>query len=212
MNIVAIGHDQPAASQLESHCRAILAGRLQEFAVAPALVPGNAAFGRFDVVLLDPPLPGSRPFGSLTGTPTIVISAHTSLALEAFDQGAIDFVPKPVNRERLARALLRVAPRRAAPVGEPFIAVRRLYVAAEDKYSALVRRDGRRMFHDRSIGWMESRLPPSFVRIHKSYLVRFLAVSRVVVRKGSRYTAVLTDGQHLPIGRSRYPRLRALLM
>jgi len=52
-------------------------------------------------------------------------------------------------------------------------------------------------------------LPESFVRIHKSFLVRFAMVSRLLVLRGSRYFAELKNGQRLPVGRSRYEHIKA---
>jgi DNA-binding LytR/AlgR family response regulator len=166
-----------------------------------------------------PPANPANPFQ------TIVVSARTDLALHAFECGVLDFVPKPVTRERLARALRRVTPRsESAPHSQRFLAVRRfgridlvavedlLYVEGADKYSELVLANGQRNFYDKCLGRLEASLPRSFVRIHKSYLVRFAMVSRLHVLKGSRYFAELKNGQRLPVGRSRYERVKSQLI
>ena len=117
---------------------------------------------------------------------------------------------------------------RAVPILSPaspehFLAVRRLgridlvslddllYIEGSDKYAELVLVNGERKFYDRGLGRVESTLPPSFVRIHKSYLVRFAMVSRLLVLRGSRYFVELKTGQRLPVGRTRYARLKARL-
>ncbi|MBI5771522.1 MAG: LytTR family transcriptional regulator [Verrucomicrobia bacterium] len=87
-----------------------------------------------------------------------------------------------------------------------------LYVEGSDKYAELVLANGQRKFYDRCLSRVEAVLPPSFVRIHKSYLVRFNAVSRLIVQRGSRYYAELTTGLRLPIGRSRYARVKSRLL
>ncbi|MEJ1970967.1 MAG: LytTR family DNA-binding domain-containing protein [Lacunisphaera sp.] len=69
-----------------------------------------------------------------------------------------------------------------------------------------------RSFHDQCLGRMEATLPRSFVRIHKSYLVRFPMISRLLVLRGSRYFAVLKNGQRLPVGRSRYAQIKSRLL
>jgi DNA-binding LytR/AlgR family response regulator len=111
-----------------------------------------------------------------------------------------------------------------AAVPEQFLAVRGpgridlvalddlLYIEGLDKYAELVLADGQRKFYDRGLGRAEATLPPSFVRIHKSYLVRFAQISRLIVLRGSRYFAELKTGQRLPVGRSRYARLKARLL
>ena len=87
-----------------------------------------------------------------------------------------------------------------------------LYVEGSDKYAELVLANGQRKFYDRCLGRAEATLPPSFVRIHKSYLVRFAQISRLIVLRGSRYFAELKTGQRLPVGRSRYAQLKARLL
>lgn len=117
-----------------------------------------------------------------------------------------------------------------APIRPPsavaghFIAVRRygrieliavddlLYVEGADKYSELVLTNGRRSFYDQGLGRLEARLPEAFVRIHKSYVVRFTMISRLIVMRGSRYFAELRNGQRLPVGRSRYIYIKSMLL
>ena len=232
MKILAIEDEPREALVLERLCSAILADRLERFEVADSL--GAAAVQlretAFDAVLLDPQvqegngldLPPANPANPFQ---TIVVSARTDLALHAFECGVLDFVPKPVTRERLARALRRVTPRsESAPHSQRFLAVRRfgridlvavedlLYVEGADKYSELVLANGQRNFYDKCLGRLEASLPRSFVRIHKSYLVRFAMVSRLHVLKGSRYFAELKNGQRLPVGRSRYERVKSQLI
>jgi DNA-binding LytR/AlgR family response regulator len=232
MKILLIDNEPRMAAALEQHCRAILTTRLEQFAIANS--PGDAASQlnatAYDVVLLDPQLQGVNAMAQLTTrTPrsyqTIFISARPDLAAGAFDYGALDFVPKPVVRERLARALHRAERRPDHPAPpDQFLAVRRLgridlvavddllYVEGADKYSELVLANGRRDFYDQCLGRVEASLPASFVRIHKSFLVRFSHISRLLVQRGSRYFAELKNGQRLPVGRSRYGFIKARLI
>jgi DNA-binding LytR/AlgR family response regulator len=137
----------------------------------------------------------------------------------------LDFVPKPVGQERLALALRRARSARA-PQSPPqsFLAVRRLgrldlvalddllYIEGADKYSELVLANGQRNFYDKCLGRLEATLPPNFVRIHKSFLVRFNLITRLHVLRGSRYFAELKNGHRLPVGRSRYGTIKARLL
>ncbi len=232
MKILLIAHDPRATLLLEQHCRAILGPRLTRLASTDSIAIACTLLeeAAFDVVLLDPDLMPSE--GLELPAPrtnrafrTIVVSANTELSQRAFDYGVLDFVPKPVSRERLAMALSRAA--RPAESGEPaelYLAVRRmgridfvpvsdlLYVEGADKYSELVLTNGQRSFYDKCLGRLEATLPPSFVRIHKSYLVRFPMISRLVVRRGSRYFAELRNGLRLPVGRSRYEGIKSRLI
>lgn len=232
MRILLVANEPRATLLLEQHCRAILGHRLTLLATADSIPNATARLEEadFDVVLLDPDLvesgglelPSPRNKRAFS---TIIVSAYTELSLRAYDYGVLDFVPKPVSRERLAMALRRVVPQdESAGPPDQFLAVRRkgridlvpvndlLYVEGADKYSELVLTNGQRSFSDKCLGRLEATLPPSFVRIHKSYLVRFPMVSRLLVKRGSRYFAELRNGLRLPVGRSRYERIKSRLI
>jgi DNA-binding LytR/AlgR family response regulator len=72
-----------------------------------------------DVAFLDIRMPGldglelARVFGARTHV--VFITAYAEHALAAFDEGAVDYVMKPLSMERLARALERVRARLASP-------------------------------------------------------------------------------------------------
>lgn len=231
MKILSLVHNHRDALQLEEQCRSILHGSVEAYERADTLESAATRLRTepIDVLLLDPRLPGDDGLallhrGLVRGAQTIVVADDPALAVRAFDCGALDFVPKPATRERLAKALLRVTPPRPPGPVERFIAVRRhgriefvplddlLYAEGSDKYSELVLANGRRSFYDKCLGRLEASLPPSFVRIHKSYLVRFPMVSRLLVKKGSRYYAELKNGERLPVGRSRYAQVKSRLL
>jgi DNA-binding LytR/AlgR family response regulator len=227
LKIALIGSTPEAAREIEQLCRSVLGSELGPFV---ALDPGAAAsVEAYDAVLVDPDLTPDRPLdlqlrAAGGSARSILVSARSELAVSAFDCGVLDFVPKPVRRERLAKALGRVRRLPNPGPNEIFLAVRKagridlvpledvMYVEGADKYSELVLANGRRNFHDSALGDLEATLPPSFVRIHKSYLVRFALVSRLLVLKGSRYFAELKDGRRLPVGRSRYRSVKSRLL
>jgi DNA-binding LytR/AlgR family response regulator len=155
---------------------------------------------------------------------TVIVSANTDRALEAFEYGVLDFVPKPFTRERLALALRRAND--AGPRTNPsarLLAVKKfgrlelvpvddvLYVQGAGNYTELVRADGRRDLHDKTLEKLAALLPPDFERIHKSYLVRLSALKALHASEGSHYEAELKDGTRLPVGRTRYKELREKL-
>lgn len=118
---VLIADDEPIARQvLREHVEAI-AG----LEVAGEAATGAEALQRIldlkpDLVLLDlqmPELDGLATVRSLRGTsaPLIIfVTAHEQHALEAFEVGAVDYLLKPVRRERLEAAVEKA--RRQAPV------------------------------------------------------------------------------------------------
>ena len=75
-----------------------------------------------DLCLLDIRMPGMSGLDvaqRIDGrTPVILVTAYSEHAVTAFEAGAVDYVLKPVELPRLAKALERAAPRLGAP-GQP---------------------------------------------------------------------------------------------
>ncbi|MBX2973277.1 MAG: response regulator transcription factor [Flavobacteriales bacterium] len=64
----------------------------------------------YDVALLDidmPGLNGLQVAERLQGRPVIFTTAHERFAADAFDREALDFIRKPITRERLERGLVK---------------------------------------------------------------------------------------------------------
>ena len=229
VRILAVDADSAHASLLGRHCRAILAHRLKGYDVAATCEAAAARLAEsvFDLVMLDP---GGRRGDGFTliakkhvpAERVLVVSAHTDLAMRAFDYGVVDFVPKPAQRARLKKALGRAVAFAGNSLRSQnrFLTVRKVgkrefvdldelcYVKSSDKFSELIFPGGRREFCDKSLGHLEAVLPKSFVRIHRSYLVRWTAVERLLVQRGSRYFVELKTGEKLPVGRSRCAALK----
>ena len=165
-----------------------------------------------DLILLDVQMPGpdGLQFADILRekaaraerTPAIVfVTAHAQHALRAFELDAMDYLTKPVRRERLQAALLRVEQRlaeRAAaqvqPVAEaagsadanviivndrgrllrvPVAEV--LYLKAELKYLTL-RTASQSLVMDGALSDYEQRLGERFLRVHRNALVAKAAV------------------------------------
>ncbi|MEM6794576.1 MAG: LytTR family DNA-binding domain-containing protein, partial [Acidobacteriota bacterium] len=160
----------------------------------------------------------SRPFA------TVVVSAHGERALEAFELGVLDFVPKPFSRRRLEQALRRATGELAAARKPSYLAVRRsgavhllpihevVFVRASGDYAELHAADGGVHLHDKTLTRLEALLPERFLRIHRSYLVDLERARRLKAEEGSRYRLELRCGRELPVGRTRVAELKKLLV
>jgi len=153
---------------------------------------------------------------------TVVVSAHHEQAIRAFDYGVADFVAKPWTFERLRIAVERATyaeGRRLAPPGESgdwrrrtpearFVVVRKgrelrtirvddlVFIRGADDYSELHLADGSVHLHEKSLTALESLLPATFARVHRSYIAN---LGRV---RGVRAAAlVLDDDSLVPVGR-----------
>lgn len=228
---VVIVEDEPAiARRLERMTREILGSRLGELTVEHRFDDARRTLAarRPDLLILDLNLGGQDGFrlleeGMARAEHTVVVSAHTDQALRAFDLGVTDFLGKPFGRERLARALERSLEARSEDEPSRTLAIRRpggidlvaiadlVYAKGSGSYAQLVLRDGStELFHD-TLDGLTRRLPETFARTHRSYVVRLDAVKSLLALEGSRYELVLHDGTRLPVGRSRVAEVRGRL-
>ena len=156
----------------------------------------------FDVVLLDIHMPGqdglalAHALQALPQPPAVVfVTAHADHAVSAFELDAVDYLTKPVRRERLQQALAKVqrgarAPLPAAapsvPDGESLLIQDRgrterlplaevLYFKAEQKY-VTVRTATRSYIMDGALSELEAKYAPRFLRVHRNALVSRRAV------------------------------------
>jgi two-component system response regulator AlgR len=154
-----------------------------------------------DLVLLDIRMPGrdglqlAEALRTLPQLPSVVfVTAHGSHALRAFELDAVDYLTKPVRRDRLLAALQRAQLRRSsapsAPAAldeTPALVVHErtrtlripldevLYLRAEMKYVTL-HTTTRSHVLDESLADLELRLGSGFIRIHRNALVARRAV------------------------------------
>jgi len=121
---VLIADDEPIARQvLREHVEAIPGLELAGEASTGAEALQGILDLKPDLVLLDlqmPEIDGLSAVRSLRGErrPLIIfVTAHEHHAVEAFEVGAVDYLLKPVRRERLERAIEKA--RRQAPSAAP---------------------------------------------------------------------------------------------
>lgn len=180
-----------------------------------------------DGLLLDLNLRGADGFSLLArtlagGLPTVVISAHHERALEAFEHGVLDFVPKPFVPERLHAALDRLltrSPQTLQPVlgvwrahgvaVVPIADVRRIEADGDDCRLHLC--SGRIELVERTLDSLAQQLATPFQRCHRRHLVNLLCVRTLCGGRGSRYQLALDDDSAVPVGRTWLPEIRARL-
>ncbi len=195
-----------------------------------------------DLIFLDVQMPKLTGFDvlELIGTDVSVIftTAYDQYAMRAFEVHAVDYLLKPIGRERFDAALERAKSRLgekmppahelAATARPPQQFLERLvvkdgakvtlipvgkldYAEAQDDYVALASQ-GKKHLKQQTIAGLEAGLnPDSFVRIHRSYIVNLERVARIEPYGKDSRLAILTDGTRLPVSRAGYARLKALL-
>ena len=195
-----------------------------------------------DLIFLDVQMPKLSGFDVLeligTETPVIFVTAYDQYAMRAFEVHAVDYLLKPIGRERFEAALERAksrlsqkipsAPELAAAARPPkqfldrivvrdgtrvtLIPVGKLdYAEAQDDYVALAT-EGKKHIKQQTIASLEACLDPDrFVRVHRSYIVNFERVVRIEPYGKDSRLAILADNTRLPVSRSGYARLKSLL-
>ncbi len=172
--------------------------------------------------------------GRASAPAIVFVTAFDEFAVAAFDAAAVDYLLKPVAPERLEKAVARVSDRLRlaadAPAGAPVAAPSRYAqefwvpnrgelarVAVADIERIEAERDYMRLhagarswlIHE-TIGALEARLDPAeFIRLHRSTIVRRDRIARLTHDGQGNWTAELSGGEQLRIGRTYLASVRA---
>ncbi|MPZ29067.1 MAG: response regulator [Micromonosporaceae bacterium] len=192
-----------------------------------------------DAVFLDIRMPGldgmelARVLRRFARPPEIVfVTAYDDRAVDAFELGVADYVPKPVQAERLAESLRRVVSGRAVPGQRPaaqppepdvtipveLAGTTRLlarsavdWVEAQGDYARLHTADGSHLVRVPLATLAQRWAGAGFVRIHRSYLVQLGRVTELRPA-GPGYVVVVVGGTELPVSRRHTSELRDRLV
>lgn len=193
---------------------------------------------RPDLLLLDIAMPGMDGIevaralaGSAFHPAVIFVTAFDNFAVAAFDVAAVDYLMKPVDGERLARALDRAREHiaKGAPAPAPIAGryVEEFWVpdqnglvriAASDIDRITAERDYMRLHVGkrswliyRTIGKLEEELDPElFVRVHRSSILRRDTIAGFVRDTMGHWVARLCDGSEQRIGRNYSDQVKKL--
>ena len=195
-----------------------------------------------DLIFLDVQMPKLTGFDvlELVGEDVSVIftTAYDQYAMRAFEVHAVDYLLKPIGKERFEEALARAKRRlgekmppaqKLAESARPpqqflerivvkdgtrvtLIPIGKLdYAEAQDDYVALASQ-GKKHLKQQTIASLEACLDPNcFVRVHRSYIVNLERVVRIEPYGKDSRLAILADGARLPVSRAGYARLQSLL-
>lgn len=174
-----------------------------------------------DVVLLDIEMPGCSGTEVAASLPeprprVIFCTAFDRYAVEAFDLNAVDYLLKPVARDRLEAALRKAAPtpatlphaqRLLARAGERYVVIPVQDIVAflsEQGLTHLFTRD-KDYWMDPTLNDLETRLDPAlFFRISRAALICIDEVKEVAPMPGGSAEVALKNGRRLEVSRRRY--------
>ena len=159
----------------------------------------------------------------------IFVTAYDQFAMKAFDYSGIGYILKPIDPDRLVEAVGRVRPRQQARTDERLTAMQQyqgnpnsftklpigavdgmrfeeisdiVRFEADDNYTHIHLKDGKRVTTSRTIKHYEDLLAPcNFYRVHKRHVINMNYMKRFV--KGEGGYLIMEDGKQIEVSRRR---------
>jgi two-component system LytT family response regulator len=235
--------DEPLARALVKK----LLGQYDMFTVVAEGADGFEGFKNIqehqpDLIFLDIQMPrinGFEMLELLDAPPAVIFTtAFDSYAMKAFEAHAVDYLLKPVTKERFDKAiqkwLQQAATRPKTDVQELLTekvyegyqhrivvkdngAIRIIpaqdiqYVEASDDYIKIFT-PGSKYLKKATLSHVETSLDPAqFVRVHRSYIIPVSQLLRIEPYEKDSHIALLQCGAKIPVSKSGMTRLKTLL-
>lgn len=192
-----------------------------------------------DLLFLDiqmPKITGFELLELLDNQPdTIFTTAFDEYAIKAFEQHAIDYLLKPISKERFDTAMQKFRDMRFGKGMKPdptlltndqalervvvktgtkinIVPVDQIsFLQADDDYVQIHTAEGRFLKKD-TMSTFEKRLDASqFVRIHRSFIVQINQIDRIEPYEKDSFVAILKTGEKLSVSKAGYTRLKQIL-
>jgi two-component system response regulator LytT len=238
INTIIVDDEKPARDELAYLLKGFpeinVIGQGKNGVEAVALIKEHAP----DLVFLDVQMPGLDGFGVLKKlverkmkVPHVVFAtAFDHYAVQAFDVNAVDYVLKPFDKPRIAKAIARARKmmetqtkqNSSQPVKVLVKSQQRLllvdaedlvYASIQDGVISVMARDAEGTSNYRTLEELNDALDSeSFWRPHRSYLVNIHHIKEVVPWFKSAYMLKMNDKKQteIPVSRAQTKRLREL--
>jgi two-component system, LytTR family, response regulator len=193
-----------------------------------------------DLIFLDvqmPKLNGFELLELLEDPPAVIFTtAFDNYAVRAFDAHAIDYLLKPISRNRFEKAIEKFKSQDRALLPEkdsgtqiniienPDRVVVKVkqeikiipladihYLEANDDFVNIITKEGK-FLKNRTLTSFEKWLDPTqFVRVHRSYLVNISEIVKIENYEKESHLLRLKSGHAIPVSKTGYPRLKQAL-
>jgi two-component system LytT family response regulator len=166
----------------------------------------------------------------------IFTTAFDEYALKAFEANAMDYLLKPFSRERFDKAMQKYLHERQqqkttkTSFDEPLLPeqAQRIvvkwngkikiipmqeiqYLEAADDYVRIYTAEGA-FLKNKTMGYFEKTLSPAlFVRTHRSFMINVHQITRIEPYERESYMGILKSGAKVPVSKSGYQKLKAVL-
>lgn len=227
MNILIVEDERIIAQRLERFIRNILGTKVHHLHAVRSLAAAQERTQQnpWDIVFLDLNLKGKDGFELLhqavaASFQTVVVSAYTERAFEAFQLGVFDFIGKPFDEARVAKTLETYLANRRGQSDTKVLAIKKhqglclipledvLFIKGANTYSELHLVSGDEELHNKGLEQLSGVLPPDWVRVHKSYIVPKSRIQAWITGEGSSYRVELTGGVQIPVSRRRFSEFK----
>jgi two-component system LytT family response regulator len=187
-----------------------------------------------DLIFLDIEMPvynGFEMLSRLKDPPKVIFTtAYDQYAVKAFEEESIDYLLKPIEQERLAKALMKLQSRQepaytiplellmkqlnrkkeikslTVKIGNRIILVKLndlAFIDAEDKYVFLNTTDGKRHLTDFTLSALQEKLPEEFVRISRSIIIHAELIKEIRKSFNGTFFFLMCDAQGSKLNSSR---------
>ncbi|MBU1099515.1 MAG: LytTR family DNA-binding domain-containing protein [Bacteroidetes bacterium] len=227
MNILIVEDEPPIARDIEFICREVLKDKLETVTLQGTLSSAKKIImdHKFDLCLLDLNLNGENGFSLLEDITTesfhtVIVSAYTEKAIEAFEYGVFDFIAKPFDRPRFEKMFNRYFSQTGKnEATTKYLSYRKKnethiinideihYFRAADTYVLAELKNGNSALLNKTMDRLEQILPDRFLRIHRSYIVDINSINSFGHDAGGKYKLYLKDNTELPLNRKVYKEL-----
>ena len=188
-----------------------------------------------DLIFLDiemPILNGFEMLSKLTHQPVVVFTtAYDQYAIKAFEENSIDYLLKPIEKERLEKTVRKLEtsqnlstdlkplqqlidqlkPKKelktlTVKIGDKILLIKLdeiCHIEAEEKYVFLRTADGTSHLTDFTLASLEDKLPDNFVRVHRSSIINSNRIKEIRKRFNGSLVFVLDDKEGKRVNSSR---------
>lgn len=170
----------------------------------------------------------------------IFTTAFDEFALKAFEANAVDYLLKPFNEQRFKKAMDKFLSSNKEEQVKPVqniveavsaqsqtqneriviklgnkIKVISIYdishLTADDDYVKIYTAEGE-FLKNQTLAFFEKNLNPNlFVRVHRSHIVKIDQITKIEAYEKDGHLLILKTGQKIPVSKTGYPKLKAVL-
>ncbi len=197
-----------------------------------------------DIIFLDIHMPEQNGFELLAQmtyqAKIIFTTAYAEYAVQAFEHNSVDYLLKPISRDRLAKAISKLTTKHLSQntaevndeyqqSNEPVLALNsRIFVKNNDQCHLIeianidyiescknyvqVYFEQKKAFVKKTLNHVETRLPQElFFRVNRQFIINLQSVVTIVETLNDGYELTMTDGRSIEISRRNTVKLKTLL-